>query len=417
MWSVPESPNGRSEEGLLAGTKVIELAHFVFGPATGAVLADWGAEVVKIEHPEHGDPARGVVFYGLDPGPERLTCLFDTFNRGKRDMAIDVSTSEGREIVLKLSEQADVFLTSFLAPVRRRLGLDAPDVLARNPAIIYAQASGQGPEGDDADAPGFDLTSFWYRSGLSSGVTPKSSSYALGLPGPGFGDTVSGMALAGAIAAALVRRQRTGVGSVVDVSLLQTGLFTNQASMVATDLFGLDELVAEDRARVSNPLVNVYRTSDGRFIALAMLQADRYWEGFCGAIGRADLASDPRFIDMVARREHRELCISQLDALFASAPLNEWVARLSTQSGPWTVVVTAAEAKRDRQVAQNEYMVPIRHGSGREIHVVRAPGTSRSGSGPQAAPAFGADTDEILMNHLGMDLDAVLDLKIKGVIG
>src|SRR5688572_8070438 len=191
--------------GVLEGVRVLEVAIYAFGPAAGAVLADWGADVVKVEHPESGDPLRGLVAYGVKPGEGGVTYLWEILNRGKRSVGIDIGTAEGRDVLLHLVDEADVFVTNFLAPARRRLGIDVDDLLARNPRLVYARATGHGPLGPDADKGGYDGVSFWARSGVSVAAMPPEAAYPIPLPGPAYGDIQSGAHLAGGVAAALYR--------------------------------------------------------------------------------------------------------------------------------------------------------------------------------------------------------------------
>jgi len=198
--------------GVMDGVRVLEVAIYAFAPAAGAVLADWGADVVKVEHPEAGDPLRGLVAYGVKPGDGGVTYLWEVLNRGKRSIGIDIASDDGRELLLSLCEGADVFLTNFLAPARQRLGIDADAVTARNPRIIYARGTGHGPRGPDADKGGYDGVSFWARSGVSIAAMLPDALYPVALPGPAYGDIQSGAHLAGGIGAALFRRERTGRG-------------------------------------------------------------------------------------------------------------------------------------------------------------------------------------------------------------
>ena len=219
---------------VLEGIKVVEVSMWAFVPSAGAVLADWGADVVKIEPPT-GDPIRGLVNAGVGPA-EGLVFPWEVWNRGKRGMALDLNYPEAREIVLSLAAEADVFLTSYLPPTRRKLGIDIEDVQARNPAIIYACGTGQGPRGPESEKGGYDSISFWARGGVSGSVTPPDYPRPLPMPSGAFGDSLSGMALAGGIAGALVKRARTGEGSIVDASLLNTAMWCMQMAIVG---FGL----------------------------------------------------------------------------------------------------------------------------------------------------------------------------------
>jgi crotonobetainyl-CoA:carnitine CoA-transferase CaiB-like acyl-CoA transferase len=340
----------------MEGVRVLEVALYGLVPTTGAVLADWGADVIKIEHPETGDPIRGLVAFGVRPGDGGVTYLWEVFNRGKKSIGIDIRTSEGREILLSLAERADVFITNFLEPARKQLGIDADDVMARNPRIIYARGTGHGPKGPDADKGGFDGISYWARAGVSTAAMPADYHYPIQLPGPAFGDIQTGMHLAGGVAAALYHRERTGRGVVVDTSLLASGMWAMQASMAGAHASGRKALPHFDRRQPGNPLANVYRTADGRFINLAMLESDRYWPGLCQAMGRPELATDPRYATNPDRMANLGACVDLLDSVFAEHDMEEWKKILGSQDGQWAIVQTTTEVLDDIQAEPNGYV-------------------------------------------------------------
>ena len=305
---------------VLEGVRVVEVSTMGFVPSAAAVLADWGANVVKVEHPVHGDVIRGGNTWGVPAdGAQGMSFLWEIFNRGKRSIGVDLNQPAGVEIALRLADSADVFMTSFLPPARRRIGIDVDDVMARNPGIVYARGSGRGPEGPLADAGGFDALCFWALSGIASAVTPDDHRDMITMPAPGFGDGLSGMALAGGIAAALAYRERSGKGVVVDVSLLSTGMWAMQSSIAATKLTGRDELKRTARGTPARPaLVDGYRTKDGRFIALSFDRGDRYWKEFCTAVGRPELADDPVLGSDDTRYEDMPHLVKVLEDIFAT---------------------------------------------------------------------------------------------------
>ncbi len=402
--------------GVMDGVRVIEVAIYAFGPAAGAVLADWGADVVKVEHPQAGDPLRGLVAYGVKPGEGGVTYLWEVLNRGKRSIGIDIATDDGRELLLRLCEGADVFLTNFLGPACRRLGIDADSVTARNPRIIYGRGTGHGPTGPDADKGGYDGVSFWARSGVSLAAMPPESCYPVSLPGPAYGDIQSGAHLAGGIAAALFQRERTGRGAVVDVSLLGSGLWAMQPTIAGAYASGREKLEPLDRRRPANPLWNVYRTADGAFVALSMLDGDRYWPGFCIAVDRPELIADERFVDAEARSAHTEECVDLLDAIFAERPLEEWKRVLGTQEGPWSVTHTPGATLDDEQALANDYLQWVKYDNGATLPLVHAPAqVDGTAATLRAAPGHGADTDEVLLGA-GLTWDDLLRLKVAGAI-
>ena len=401
----------------LDGIRVLELAMWSFVPSAGAVLAEWGADVIKVEPPEGGDKLRGLVVSGVDADAAGLAFMFETNNRGKRSIGIDVRVDEGRELVLRLAENCDVFLTSLLPSTRRRLGVDAGDVQARNPRAVYAVGSGGGPGAPDADRGGYDLASYWARTGIAAAVTAPGADLPANMPVAGFGDVTTGLALAGAIAAALVQRERTGKGGVVDVSLLGMGMWAAQTEVTATNLLGVDRFFKRERHEGANPLNAPYRTKDGRFIQLVMLEADRHWPDLCDRIGRPDLAADDRFATMAARRANVEACVAALAETFATRDLAEWRDALAGASGVWAPVQTAREAAGDPQVVASGYARRARAVNGVEYVAVSSPARfDGADPGHRPAPEHGADTDVVLREVLGLDSDELLALKVSGAV-
>jgi crotonobetainyl-CoA:carnitine CoA-transferase CaiB-like acyl-CoA transferase len=400
----------------MEGVRVIELAIYAFGPAAGAVLADWGADVVKVEHPQSGDPLRGLVAYGVKPGEGGVNYLWEVLNRGKRSIGIDVATDDGRELLLSLCEGADVFITNFLGPARQRLGIDADAVMARNPRIIYGRATGHGPKGPDADKGGYDGVSFWARSGVSIAAMDSDNQYPVPLPGPAFGDIQSGAHLAGGIAAALFQRERTGKGAIVDVSLYGSGLWALQPTIAGAHASGQERLAPLDRRHPANPLWNVYRTRDDRFLALSMLEGDRYWPAFCETVGRPELIADERFLTAEAREANNEACVEVLDELFSAHTLPEWKEILGRQEGPWSVTQTPRDAIDDPQAAANNFVQWVKYDNGATLPLVHAP--AQIDGQPAvlgAAPGHGTDTDEVLL-QAGLTWDDLIRLKVAGAI-
>jgi crotonobetainyl-CoA:carnitine CoA-transferase CaiB-like acyl-CoA transferase len=397
----------------LEGIRVVEVAMWAFVPSAGGVLADWGAEVIKIEAPT-GDPIRGLVSSGIGK-TDGITYTWELFNRGKRGMALDLNEPVAQKIVYQLAETADVFLTSLLPRARRKLAIDHGDIRAVNPQIIYAVGSGQGARGPEAEKGGYDSITFWSRGSVSASVTPAGSP-PIGMPAGGFGDSLSGMSLAGGIAAALARKAKTGEGSLVDGTLLGTAMWSMQMAIVGAAVAGLAELPKASRAILTNPLVNNYRTKDERWIALCMLQPDVYWAGLCTAIGRVDLIDDERFATMDVRGANSGECIAELDKTFASRTLDEWRPILASQPGQWDVVNRVSDVLVDPQAVENGFVQTVDYGDGREMPLVSNPVQfDRTPPHLQPAPEFGADTDDILLS-LGWDWDAILEAKASGAV-
>ena len=399
--------------GPLAGVRVLEVAMYGFVPSCGAVLGEWGAEVIKVEHAVTGDPQRGLRQTGPlrvegDPNPN-----VEHANRGKRSIGLDMSVPEGKEVLLELVRRSDVFLTSFLPGHRRKFGIDVEDIRAVNPKIIYARGSAFGPRGQEAEKGGYDMTAFWCRAGTAATITPPGIEGMIGPPGPAYGDTISGTNRAGGIAAALFKRERTGEPSVVDVSLLGSGLWAMGHTIALTQHLQ-ERLVAPVpgvHGSPINPLVGLYETADGRYISFVMMQPTKFWADVCRHMDVTEYIDDPRFASAEQIAAHTADAVEILGKAMATRTLEEWSARFATLAGPWAPVQDTLQAAADAQVRANDYLV--RAG---ELELVSNPvqfdvAAPRSG----AAPGFAEQTDEIL-EELGLDWDRIIELKTAGAV-
>jgi crotonobetainyl-CoA:carnitine CoA-transferase CaiB-like acyl-CoA transferase len=404
------------DEGAFAGIRVVELAQWVFVPVAGALLADWGADVVRIERPE-GDPYRGLMTQGIGTDSGGVNLSIALANRGKRSIALDLRREEGRKVLEQLLETADVFLTNFRPGALRRLGLDAETLTERYPALVYARGHGFGVRGPDADMPGYDSSAFFSRGGMAHVLTPPELDRPIGQRGA-MGDRNGAMALAFGMAAALLQRTRTGKGSVVDVSLLATAIWT-LSSDVLSALQGQQPraMSATGAGGYVNPLVGTYGTQDGRHIQLVFLEADRYWPDFCRLLGREELIDDPRFVDLQARREHAEECVAELTAEFKSRTFAEWKTLLAGIDAPWAPVQAVEELLDDPQVIANDYIGDVLDDGGAPSYRLPSVPVQFDEHGPvlRRAPEHG-EHSELLLLELGYTWDQIGDLRDAGVI-
>jgi crotonobetainyl-CoA:carnitine CoA-transferase CaiB-like acyl-CoA transferase len=397
----------------LEGIRVLEVAMYGFVPSAGAVLADWGADVIKVEHAVTGDPQRGLRQTGSfrvdgDPNPN-----IEHANRGKRSIGLDMARPEGQAVLYDLVRRSDVFLTSFLPQSRRKLGIDVDDIRAVNPRVVYARGSALGPRGAEADKGGYDMTAFWARGATAASITPSGVPGMINPPAPAYGDTISGTNLAGGIAAALLKRERTGEASIVDVSLLGSGLWAmGQAVALSVHLdqpWQAPPLGAHGSPK--NPLSGLYRAADGRYLSFVMLQPGRFWADVCRHVDRPEWVEDPRFATVEQLSLNTAEAVKLLREVIATRTLAEWSERFATLAGPWAPVQDTLQVAEDAQVRANEYLCPAG-----ELRLVASPAQFDVSSPPLTpAPEFAAQTEEILL-ELGLDWDRILALKEAGAV-
>jgi crotonobetainyl-CoA:carnitine CoA-transferase CaiB-like acyl-CoA transferase len=395
------------------GVRVVELAQWVFVPVAGALLADWGADVVHVE-PLEGDPYRGLATQGIGVERGGVNLSLALANRGKRSLALDIRHDEGRAVLQRLLESADVFLTNMRPGALARAGLGPDELTILHPRLVYARGLGYGVHGPDADQAGYDATAFWARGGMAHMLTPPERDYPIGQRGA-LGDRNGALALAFGVAAALLKRSRTGKGSVVDVSLLATAMWTLSSDLLAV-LGGDEPKPSSGRGPLVNPLVGVYQTKDGRHIQLVFLQPDRYWPDFCRVIGRPDLLEDARFSDHVARREHGVECVEELDREFAKRTFDEWKKILAALDAPWAPVQSVSELVDDPQVEANGYIGDVVV-DGEPVYRLPAVPVQFDGRPPplRRAPEHGEDTESLLL-ELGYGWEQIAGLKEARVV-
>ncbi len=400
----------------LEGIRVIDWTIWQQGPICSTMLADLGADVIKIEEREKGDPGRGVLAMSGLSLSDRPNFYFEANNRNKRSLTLDLSKAEAREIVYGLVERSDVFVQNFRKGVAARLGLGYATLREKNPKLVYASASGYGPEGPDSGDPSFDHLGL-ARSGIMF-AAGEAEMPPLAIAG-GIADQMGGIMLAYGVMTALLARERHGVGQEVDASHLGSMMMLQGLSVSSKLMMGFP-IPRVSRNNAGNPLWNHYPCKDGRWIALAMLQADRYWGDFCRALGRPELAEDERFRDIPSRARNREAALAALDEAFASRTRDEWVEILRREPGDFifTVVNSVDDLPADSQVSANDYAVDFEHPQHGRVQMLRLPVrlSETPGAIRRPAPEFGQHTEEILQELLGYDWDHISWLRKQEVI-
>jgi crotonobetainyl-CoA:carnitine CoA-transferase CaiB-like acyl-CoA transferase len=404
----------------LDGVRVLEVAQFTYVPSAGAVLADWGAEVIKIEHPVTGDAQRGLVKVlgaaASKPGSS-FAPIMEAPNRGKRSVGMALDNTEVRQEFDELLRRSDVFLTNYLPSARRKLHIDVDDVRSVNPDVIYVAGSGFGMNGADRDAGAYDATAFWARGGSADGLNPPEAEQSAFMPAGAYGDNIGGMTIAGGVAAALYGRHVTGQPSVLDVSLLAVGAWATQFTINMAMLMGGPLPKVERRTQApGNPLTGAYRTSDGRFVQLSMLQPTRYWPEFCRLMGLDEYAEDPRFASLQAMAEHADIAYGIVHDALGKLSFAECKAVLSRGTGQWAPVQDAWELAHDEALTANGRIANIIDAEGNAQQLVASP--VRFDDDPAElgrAPQFAEHTDDVL-REIGVDDDRLIELKIAGAI-
>jgi crotonobetainyl-CoA:carnitine CoA-transferase CaiB-like acyl-CoA transferase len=396
---------------MFEGVRVVEVATHVFVPAAAAVLSDLGADVIKIEHPVTGDPYRSVHTATLGTDARPVNVKIEHANRGKRSVGLDIKHPEGRALLLRMVERCDVFVTNLRPRALRTACLDVDDLRAVNPALVYARGHGFGVRGRGADRAGYDASAYWARGGVGLALTPDVLDEPIPSR-PAFGDNQGAMNLAFGIAAALFKKQRTGEGSVVDVSLLATAMWSFSFDLMAARNPGY---VGRAPARPSgwNPLTSTFRTKDDRHLTFVLLEPDRYWRSFCEHIERPELVDDPRFCAAEVRNAHADELLDILHAVFAGRSFDDWKARLATFDGPWEPFQRAIELFDDEQVVANGYLGPAGDGG---YELVAPPAQfDETSVRARRAPEHGEHTEEVLL-ELDLEWADLADLKAAGVI-
>ncbi len=395
--------------GPLAGIKVVEMGVWVAGPSCAAILADWGADVVKIEPPD-GDPFRGL-FAGLLDLPANPP--FELDNRGKRSIALDLEKEGARAIAAKLIAEADVFVSNMRPRVLEKYGLSYEEVSVANPRLVYCQLTGYGPDSEDANRAAYDIGAFWSRSGVAACLTVE------GREPPqqrgGMGDHMTGSNGAGAIAAALFNRERTGKGQRVAVSLMRVGAYMMGWDTNTTLRFGTP-VVPYDRYHALNPIINSFQDKDGQWFWLLLLQADRHWPDLLRALGAQHLGDDARFTSIPNRLANADALVRELDEIIHQKTLAEWAPIFDQENVWWAPVQTTFDLTIDAVAQAAGVFVEVEGPQG-PVRQVATPadfyGTPVAIKG--FSPELGQNTEEVLL-ELGYDWDRIIALKEAGAI-
>ena len=398
--------------GPMEGVKVIEMGVWVAGPAAGCILSDWGADVVKIEPTRVGDPGR--LFARMLGADLPFNPPFEMDNRGKRSVAIDLAREEGREIALGLVDSADVFVSNVRMAGLERLGLDYASLQRRNPRLVHAAISGYGFEGPDADRAGYDIAAFWARSGIAHMLTQPGQQppFQRG----GMGDHGAGLACAGAVAAALYAREKTGEGQQVATSLLRQGVYTLSFDLAFLMRIGVS-IGVSDRAAMVNPCINSYRDSQGRWFWIVGLEGERHWPPLCRVVGRPEWIDDPRFANPSDRATNATTLIALLDEIFATRTREEWGVIFDAEPDMWWAPVQSLdEVLADPQVAAAGSFVEVPDGDGSMLLPATPVDFAATSAAPRrGSPGHGEHTDEIL-TMLGYGADRIARLREQGIV-
>jgi crotonobetainyl-CoA:carnitine CoA-transferase CaiB-like acyl-CoA transferase len=400
---------------VLNGIRVIELAQHGAAPMAGCLLAQWGAEVIHIEHPVKGDGGRGLQFGGLGSIQQhRVNYVWELVNLNKKSLMADLAQHEGKEIVYRLAAVSDVLLSNLRPREIEKFEMHYQTLKKRNPKIIYANLTGYGPKGPDANSPGWDDSAYFARAGIIHTISEE-----IGVPvssRPALGDFPTGMACAFGIMIALFARQRLGIGQELYTSLFNSGVWASMFDIQGALLTHQDPPEYR-RDSVRNPLGTAYKTKDGRWIRLTMLQPDPYWPGFCRAIDREELQNDPRFCSLQKRAENNSALIKIIEEVFAMRTAEEWTARLGEFGLSFGMIQKPSEVAHDPQARANEFFTPVDHPNYGPIELVLAP--IKLSETPSAfrtpAPEFGQHTEEILL-ELGYSWDDIGHLRDKKIV-
>lgn len=395
----------------LKGVRVIEYANFVAAPICGRLLADWGAEVIKIE-PHFGDTMRFVGVQWKFPCTDDENAFFELENSGKKGIVVDTNTKEGVELIYKLLEDADVFLTNTRQKSLDKSGLNYEEVKKRAPHIIYAHLLGYGDKGPAKDNPAFDYTAYFARGGVAVGLMEKGTSPAN--PVAGLGDHYAGMSLAAGVAAALYRKRETGMGERVTVSLFHTAVF-GMGLMVAASQYGYEMPIT--RRQPPNPINTTFKCSDDKWLQIAFFQYDKWFPKFCDmVIERPDLKGG-KYSTMKSAVNYVDEFVPVLEEIFATKPIQEWCDRLQEAGIPYEKLASPGDVLHDEQCWANDYLLKHTYDNGKEGVIFNTPVmfTEVPRDKYVKAPRLGEHTDQVL-GEAGFSKEDIEKLKETKII-
>lgn len=402
----------------LDGVKVIDLTYFVAGPGAARILADWGADVIKVE-PSFGDPGRGTGATMSCPTVKDCNPFYTAYNANKRGLSLNLKSDEGKAVLYKLLESADVFVSSYRTGALKRLGLDYDSLSKKFPHLIWAQINGFGDFGPAKDNAGFDTVAFWARSGAMIDITEKDTSPVN--PLIGFGDATTSCSLSGGICAALYQKAKTGKGCKVMVSLFAQAIWSESAGMVSTQ-YG-DEY-PKTRLNPGSPVMDTFKSADGKWFYMSILEPDRYNDALMKELGRNDLVGDPRYCTAVAAKAHSSELVEILSAEFAKHTMDEIAAMFARADIAYDRVQHIKEVLDDPQALENMYIIPVEN---RDGTVTKQPMTpirfatteparieDIAPTMERQAPLVGEHSAEILKEHgyTDEDIQKLVDSKV-----
>ena len=400
----------------LEGIKVVEVGGAFAMPLAGMLMGSWGAEVIHVEPPGRGDLQRHLLAAGMAgwAKPHEINYIWEHVDRNKKSLTVNLKSPEGQEIIHALAGEADVFLNNLRPYEMEKFHLDYATLAERNPQIIYANLTGYGQRGPEKNVGGYDSVAFWARSGVMDLMHEPDS--APNISRPAYGDSITSQSLLAGVMAALFMRERTGQGQEVEVSLYNTAIFALGTDITGCLISGEDS-VRPTRQTMSNPIRNIYPTSDNRWIMLGMTNSQHYWPSFCAAINRPELVDDSKFVNQQTRAENAGELVLIIENVFRTKTYAEWVDILSKNKLIWSPLQTPLEVTEDEQAITNDYFTDWDHPSYGKIKLLnnpiklsKAPAENRS-----KAPELGEHTDQILLD-LGYSSEEIEKMRQNDIV-